>query len=73
MGLALSLLCDRRTTNVAKSQIGFISFVVQPYFEAIAKFIPHMQYTVDQLNSNKDQWAKHIDEYEKDREENGNE
>lgn len=47
MGLEISLLCDRKTTNVAKSQIGFISFVVQPYFEALTKLLPEMQFTVD--------------------------
>lgn len=30
--LPVSFLCDRKTTNVAKSQGGFISFVVEPLF-----------------------------------------
>ena len=28
LGLPVTMLCDRRTTNVAKSQIGFIDFMV---------------------------------------------
>ena len=65
MGLEISMLCDRQTTNVSKSQIGFIDFVVIPYFDAITKIMPDMQFTVDQLRANKDEWSKHIDEYEK--------
>ena len=47
------MLCDRKTTNVSKSQIGFIDFVVVPYFEAISKILPGMNFTVDCLRSNK--------------------
>ena len=64
---------DRRTTNISKGQIGFIDFVVLPYFDAIAKIIPQMEYSTIQLRSNKEQWAKHIDEYEKQKELNQNE
>lgn len=30
LGLAYSPLCDRHTTHVAESQIGFIDFIVEP-------------------------------------------
>eukprot|EP00347_Sterkiella_histriomuscorum_P012408 403368693 len=73
MGLDITLLCDRKTTNVSKSQIGFIDFVVLPYFDAIAKILPQMEYSTMQLRQNKEQWVKHIDEYESQREKNGNE
>lgn len=65
MGLEISQLCDRKTTNVGKSQIGFIDFVVYPYFDALAKLLPKIQYCCDQLKSNKEQWALTVDEYEK--------
>lgn len=42
LGIEISLLCDRKTTNVSKSQIGFIDFVVLPYFDALTKVIPGM-------------------------------
>jgi len=54
LGLEITLLCDRKTTNVGKSQIGFIDFVVIPYFDAISKILPDLSYTVDQLRINKD-------------------
>lgn len=65
LGIEISLLCDRKTTNVSKSQIGFIDFVVLPYFDALSKVIPGMQFAAKQLKTNKETWAKYIDDYEK--------
>jgi cAMP-specific phosphodiesterase 4 len=65
LGLDISLLCDRKTTNIGKSQIGFIDFVVLPYFIALTSMLPKMQYCVDELKANKDHWALTVDEYEK--------
>ena len=52
--------------------MGFIDFVVLPYFDAVTKVLPQMYFTVDCLKSNKGEWVKMVDEYEKQREENGN-
>ncbi len=43
LGLPVSPLCDRTTTNRAESQIGFIKFVVQPAFEILGKIVPDVQ------------------------------
>lgn len=67
------MLCDRKTTNVAKSQVGFIDFVVKPYFMAIAQIMPDMQYAVNQMISNKNEWMNHVEEYENQMIETGNE
>ena len=32
LNLDVSYLCDRNTTNFAKESIGFINFVITPYF-----------------------------------------
>lgn len=40
LGLQVSPLCDRMTTQRGNSQIGFIKFVVQPAFEIMARIIP---------------------------------
>lgn len=64
MGLEITMLCDRKTTNVSKSQIGFIDFVVYPYFDILTKILPQMQYTCDQMKSNKEEWSKMIEHYE---------
>ena len=65
MGLDITMLCDRKTTNVAKSQIGFIDFVVKPFFDVLAQFSPGMMFATDQMKINKEQWTALIDEYEK--------
>ncbi|XP_061482033.1 dual specificity calcium/calmodulin-dependent 3',5'-cyclic nucleotide phosphodiesterase 1A-like [Rhineura floridana] len=35
LGLPISSLCDRKTTNIAESQIGFIDVIVKPVFSLI--------------------------------------
>jgi len=39
-GLKISFLCDRETTNVAKSQSGFMGFGPLPLFKVIADICP---------------------------------
>lgn len=51
-GLPVSLLCDRETTNFVKSQIGFISFVVQPTFDILSNFVPEIDYYMENLKKN---------------------
>jgi len=43
MGLPFSPLCDRQTTHRAKSQIGFINFVVLPSYELLGRLIPRVE------------------------------
>ena len=49
LGLEITQLCDRKTVNIGKGQIGFIDFVVYPYFEALSKLLPRMQYCLDEM------------------------
>lgn len=72
-GIDITILCDRKTTNIAKSQIGFIDFVVFPYFDALVKIFPQMEFTTKNMTENKAVWTSQIDKYEKKKEENGNE
>ncbi len=50
--LPISLLCDRDTTNIPKSQIGFINFVVLPQYLAMWNVIPVIQPYLEALNIN---------------------
>ena len=43
LGLPISPLCDRLTTDKSDSQIGFIRFVVKPSFETLSTAIPGVQ------------------------------
>lgn len=50
--LPVSLLCDRSTTVISKSQIGFINFVVRPTFDLLARFIPEIKPYRENINLN---------------------
>ncbi|XP_022258184.1 calcium/calmodulin-dependent 3',5'-cyclic nucleotide phosphodiesterase 1B-like isoform X2 [Limulus polyphemus] len=43
LGLPFSPLCDRNTTPVAESQIGFINFIVSPSMEVLGTFLDKVQ------------------------------
>ena len=53
-GLPISPMCDRRTTNVSKAQMGFIDFVVKPIFLVWSDLVfPHVNTLINNLNSNR--------------------
>lgn len=51
-GLQVSLLCERETTNINKSQIGFINFVVMPTFEALLNITPEINPYMEFIKNN---------------------
>eukprot|EP00051_Salpingoeca_urceolata_P003096 m.55147 g.55147 ORF g.55147 m.55147 type:complete len:410 (+) comp12510_c1_seq2:357-1586(+) len=52
LGLAVAPHMDPEGTNVAKSQVGFISFLCLPLFESLASIFPQMDECVTQLRTN---------------------
>lgn len=52
LGLQVSMLCDRMTTKIKKSQVGFINFIVIPQFDLVMNFIPEIQPYYDGLKEN---------------------
>ncbi|CAI9716633.1 calmodulin-dependent 3 3' [Octopus vulgaris] len=48
LGLPFSPLCDRKTTLVAESQIGFIEFIVDPSFTVMGDVLQKIIYQVNQ-------------------------
>ncbi|GAB1600838.1 dual specificity calcium/calmodulin-dependent 3',5'-cyclic nucleotide phosphodiesterase 1A isoform X9 [Argonauta hians] len=48
LGLPFSPLCDRNTTLVADSQIGFIEFIVEPSFTIMSDIIQKILFQVNQ-------------------------
>lgn len=56
--LPVSFLCDRNTTNIPKSQIGFISNIVLPNFKILAMLNDNCNIFVDNLLNNIDNWKK---------------
>ena len=37
MGIKISPLCDRKTTNIPQSQIGFISYIIEPTYAILTE------------------------------------
>mmetsp|Transcript_18201 Transcript_18201/g.41622 ORF Transcript_18201/g.41622 Transcript_18201/m.41622 type:complete len:441 (+) Transcript_18201:634-1956(+) len=40
LGMAISPMCDRATTNIPTMQLGFVDFIVAPFFSTIGKLHP---------------------------------
>ena len=65
MSLPISFLCDRSTTKVPQSQLGFMDGIVFPLMEAVVLFFPNMHFLIENLNSNKAYFLKLKEEGEK--------
>jgi len=57
-GLPVSFLCDRSTTNIPKSQIGFITNIVMPNFKMLGMLSSNCDIFVDNLLINIENWKK---------------
>ena len=60
----MSQFYDRKTTNIAKSQIGFIDFIIKPAYTAVIKVFPNLSHLEQQMETNKANWTNLFDEYE---------
>ena len=58
------MLCDRHTTNFAKSQIGFVQFMVLPYYSSISQLVPKLNGSEDVMKSNVETYKGLVDEYD---------
>jgi len=58
------MLCDRYTTNFAKSQIGFLNFVINPYFNILTSIIPKMSELTGEIGANVEIYKTMVDEQE---------
>lgn len=61
-GLPISVMCDRRTTKLPESQVGFINFIVKPFVSAFSVLLPNvwvarleenLAFMIDQVAKNK--------------------
>ena len=56
LNLPVSFLCDRDTSNVPKSQIGFINFVIIPTFDLLKDAFPSLEYLLVNAKKNLAEW-----------------
>ena len=62
MDLPVTILCDRETTSISKSQIGFINFVVKPTFDILLNFIPEVSFYLKNLEINLNLYERKLQE-----------
>jgi hypothetical protein len=62
MNLTVSFLCDRDSTNVPKSQVGFIGGFIIPTYNYLVVMFPTLSYTVQNAKDNLNRWQKLSDE-----------
>ena len=53
IGLPISMNCDRNSVKVPASQVGFISFLVAPLYNALAAYSPSVRKIAEQLEANR--------------------
>ena len=58
------MFMDRYTTNIAKSKIGFIDFIIKPSFESVLILLPKINRSLQSLEINKQEWEKKIEDYQ---------
>lgn len=59
LGQQVSMYCDRDTTDIAKSQSGFIANIVMPLFMSLNGYLDSVgveAYCINQLRENKEHW-----------------
>mmetsp|Transcript_13688 Transcript_13688/g.30675 ORF Transcript_13688/g.30675 Transcript_13688/m.30675 type:complete len:761 (+) Transcript_13688:127-2409(+) len=61
LGLPVSMLMDRKSTNIAKCQVGFIDILVFPLYDELQKVFAPLHLCCDFLESNKRFWRQHVD------------
>ena len=60
--LPVNFLCDRETTNIPKSQISFINYIVLPDFKLLSTIIPECNIYVKNCEDNINKWNKKLNE-----------
>merc|ERR1719291_975023 len=56
----ISPLCERASgmSEIPKGQMGFIQFVIEPFYKRIAEIIPELQEALDTLEKTKAFWKE---------------
>ncbi len=56
MNLPISFLCNRETTNIPKSQVGFINNIILPTFGLVKTLLPNTDYLIKCIEDNLIKW-----------------
>ena len=69
LGLKVSMNCDRLTTSLPQSQIGFMNFIVGPFFISFVDIFPELTFLTDNVKDNTERFKKIKEEEDKKKEE----
>jgi hypothetical protein len=64
MDLQITYLCDRYTVNTSKSQLGFIDFIVKPFYDTIKNYMPKLEPFLAVFEQNKEKWKEQIEHWD---------
>ena len=69
LGLKVSMNCDRLTVSKAQSQIGFMNFIVLPFFNSLTEIFPELIFLSDNVKNNIEVFNKIKEKEDKEKEE----
>lgn len=69
LGLPVGDLNDRQNINLAKSQLGFMDFIIKPTLETFELLLPKISKNIKQLKENRERWSNMIPEWDRMKEE----
>ncbi|KAI8389494.1 hypothetical protein BD560DRAFT_320114 [Blakeslea trispora] len=58
LDLPVSPQMDRNKANPSKINVGFIDFIVRPYFEALCQLFPKTEELIDRCDQNREEWVQ---------------
>jgi cAMP-specific phosphodiesterase 4 len=61
LNLPVAAVMDRSRPNLQKSQIGFITLVVDPLYKVFVEICPELKVCISQQNKNLDYWKSRVD------------
>lgn len=56
MNLPISFLCDRENSDIPKSQIGFLNYIILPSIYILGDLFPNLKYLLENVNENIERW-----------------
>ena len=62
LGISVSFLCDRLSTNVPKGQVNFLTAFILPTFSLMTSMFPGLSFTQKNVENNIKEWQKLADE-----------
>lgn len=61
LSLPCSPFMDRFNPSLGKGQISFISYIIIPFFDLVASFLPSLKFAVEHAEANKNYWVANDD------------